>query len=1258
MPLKTDFNVSPYFDDYDETKNYHRVLFRPSVAVQARELTQLQTILQNQIERYGSWSFKNGDIVSGCTVYDMPTVGYVRVADFASNGTANSAALDVVDYVNSVATSVTSGLKAKVLYANAGFSTNYPDTNILYLKYINTGTNGEKEFSNSELLTFEMVATEGNTALTNVYTFANITANTFATGNAHGIAVSEGIIFINGNFVRVTNSTFGLVNTYGTYAGNNVVGFQLYESVITENQDESLLDNALGYSNENAPGAHRLKLVPYIVSLDPDTAANTADFNPIAVYNFGSFVSKASTGSNVYSILGDVIAKRTYEESGDYVVNPFVVDTITTIANDSVVVPSDANSVLARVGSGVGYAQGKRIEILKTSYINLRRGTDTKTSLQQQISFNYGSYFTINEVAGSFDFEQAQTVTFYDTPQKAVTNRTFARTTPSGNVVGTALARCYTYNSGSPGSATAQYILHVFNIQLNPGYNTNQIKSVYYGSGNKAIADIAIPGLSQSQSKIQLYTFGIGGLKNFRDQSNNIGTQYVYRKKSSAVMTTTGNVAITLTSSAPGGTDILDYGVGVLSDASSASFTLIATANVDTSALTGTVSVNATSNIVIGSSTTFNTDFASGDLIKVGSTIRTVSVITNATYMTVDSAFAAPSAGATYYKSFIAGKIIPISQSFSGRTSYVNVQNTSSFVIVSKQTPSTSLSVDVFYNILRTTAVPASKSIKKNRFVKIDTSSNPKGPWCLGFSDIHKVSKIYGTSNGTYTTAGVDLTNKFTYSTGQRDTHYDYGYIYPSSGYSSTSYPNLLVQLDYFATNTTPGIGFFNVESYPIDDINISNTNAIQTKDLPLYVTDAGVRLNLRDCVDFRTPATPTATDTGIVDMANSASVTAAIASASVNPSSSLVLNISGYGLNFPCYGQNFQADYTRYLGRKDLVMITPDNILKVKEGVASDSPQTPLFPENAMPLAVLNIPPYPSLSTDQADSLLAINQNAVNLIRDSSTSISGSIVTNRRYTMKDIGTLDQRITNLEYYTQLSLLEKKAKDLTVTDANGLDRFKNGIFVDPFNDFSLGDVSNPEYSIALDTDKGKARPKIIREVVNIKFRNSSPSSNVTQTGRLVTLDYDELPFIIQANATKYRNSALVAYAWNGKAFLIPPYDNNKDINNTGSINITVNNAKPWQDFASSPFSTIWGDWRTTTNVTSSSVLSGNASTQVVTLREIGGLTEVPGTLAFYNKIIAYAQQQAAALGYNPNLVIGNLTVIFDPTVAGKANTFYY
>ena len=63
MPQKTDLNVAPYYDDFSQDKNFHRILFRPGFAVQARELTQLQSILQNQFERFGSHIFQEGDTV-------------------------------------------------------------------------------------------------------------------------------------------------------------------------------------------------------------------------------------------------------------------------------------------------------------------------------------------------------------------------------------------------------------------------------------------------------------------------------------------------------------------------------------------------------------------------------------------------------------------------------------------------------------------------------------------------------------------------------------------------------------------------------------------------------------------------------------------------------------------------------------------------------------------------------------------------------------------------------------------------------------------------------------------------------------------------------------------------------------------------------------------------------------------------------------------------------------------------------------------
>ena len=78
MGIETDLNVNPYFDDYDENKDFHRVLFKPAVPLQARELTTLQTILQNQIEKFGQFTFKEGSIVKGCAFTFDRNIKYAK----------------------------------------------------------------------------------------------------------------------------------------------------------------------------------------------------------------------------------------------------------------------------------------------------------------------------------------------------------------------------------------------------------------------------------------------------------------------------------------------------------------------------------------------------------------------------------------------------------------------------------------------------------------------------------------------------------------------------------------------------------------------------------------------------------------------------------------------------------------------------------------------------------------------------------------------------------------------------------------------------------------------------------------------------------------------------------------------------------------------------------------------------------------------------------------------------------------------------
>ena len=79
MPLTTNFNVDPYYDDFDENKDYHRILYKPGNAVQARELTQSQTILQDQIKKFGDHIFQNGSVVTGGQI-TIQNTAYINLA--------------------------------------------------------------------------------------------------------------------------------------------------------------------------------------------------------------------------------------------------------------------------------------------------------------------------------------------------------------------------------------------------------------------------------------------------------------------------------------------------------------------------------------------------------------------------------------------------------------------------------------------------------------------------------------------------------------------------------------------------------------------------------------------------------------------------------------------------------------------------------------------------------------------------------------------------------------------------------------------------------------------------------------------------------------------------------------------------------------------------------------------------------------------------------------------------------------------------
>ena len=125
---------------------------------------------------------------------------------------------------------------------------------------------------------------------------------------------------------------------------------------------------------------------------------------------------------------------------------------------------------------------------------------------------------------------------------------------------------------------------------------------------------------------------------------------------------------------------------------------------------------------------------------------------------------------------------------------------------------------------------------------------------------------------------------------------------------------------------------------------------------------------------------------------------------------------------------------------------------------------------------------------------------------------------------MRDIGSLEKRISNLEYYTSLSLLEKDTKSTAIKDATtGLDRFKNGFVVDDFTGHGVGDVKSPDYNVAVDKQNRTLRPAHFTDsltiIENISNTTQRSTRGYTKTGDLLTLPYTQATLVSNPNATR-------------------------------------------------------------------------------------------------------------------------------------------
>ena len=553
MAQAQDLNISPYYDDFDPSNNFYRVLFKPGVPVQARELTNLQSILQNQVQTFGTHVFKEGSIViPGAPTFDN-NFNSVKL-------NATQFGIDISIYTDKLVGKVlkgqSSGVTASVDMVALPDGNNVEDIT-LYVKYLNSGSNDPNlyTFLDGEVLLAQENITYGNTTINSGSAVATlISSNATSIGSA--AAVGEGVYFIRGTFVNVQSQR--IILDHYTNNPSYQVGLKVDEEIISAKDDPSLYDNAQGFTNYAAPGADRLKITLTLTKRLLDDTTDP-DFFEILRVDDGD-IRKIVTKTD-YNIIKDWIAERTYEESGNYALQPFSIAVENSLNNrlgnggiffsgertDQGNIPSD-DLMCVKVSGGEAYVKGYDVTTDSLTILDTDKPRDIEKVETANVDYQMGDRIVLNNLVGQPQYRKI--INLYDQLSSSI-NQIKGGATLIGQ------ARLYSLNpkDSSYSAAKSQWNAYVYDVQLytklvlNDNVTTADLpqSGVIRGLNSGAIGyanaagsgttvmlsqvsgrfivgeQISINGINYSRSIVQVTTYGdedIKAVKQTKDSSS------------------------------------------------------------------------------------------------------------------------------------------------------------------------------------------------------------------------------------------------------------------------------------------------------------------------------------------------------------------------------------------------------------------------------------------------------------------------------------------------------------------------------------------------------------------------------------------------------------------------------------------------------------------------------------------------------------------------------------------------------------------
>ena len=1246
--MKT-FLQAPYHDDYDENKKFHRILSRPSYPVQARELTQSQTMLQHQIKRFGDHFFADGaQVVDGQVTFDT-SIQYVRLRSIAS--TSGSSALTVSQFIGQQVYGTTSKVKAIIIAASEAEG-NDPAT--LFVKYIaSSANNGYDKFVKNEGLSLG----EG-------YQVEN---SDTATGTGSIAQVARGYFYALGMFCLVDAQTI-VLDKYSS-APSYRIGLGIKEDIVTPEDDASLADNAQGSYNFSAPGAHRYR-VELVLKKVPLNSVDNDNFIELGQIQNGRILKQ--TTKTDYSEIEETLARRTHDESGDYTVRPFKISIREHRSNDrgewknsraylrGDIVRNDGNTYVARtsgtslsLGAGPTHTVGSRYESTEGGGICWEHTEKPK--------FNNGVYPAEGRIASLEILDGGKG---YISP-------------PSVSILG-----------GGGSGATAEAVVSegkVVKLILTnggDGYINNNITVVFSGGISGANSDTKVAtavakaefgkadslaiGLEGGKAYVQgyevekvgtsfievpkartyeqvstvhinsnvgnfVYVTNLYGLPPFGSSGGSIGTIDLYDGLASGLIVDNAIKLPTKHGTKIGTARVrgIEWDSGVRSSVKSVYKLYIYDVKFDDpkkdfvrdvksfrsgneffcnieqslTRIDGFVTFKDASTLT-GSMTSFMTDVDVGDWLNLNGEFCRVTAVNGQNELKVTDCSEGFNAtkinGApiriistnivdSQYNTALYKIPSDVVRSITNGTNSYDIQYhtmekfSGEYVKVSDTDPkqievSVPSTVGGFFATATETDnyIVVEKKDGGNVVIHEVLSGTEPGKSTITLTLASAVSK-----SSTVTIMGTLIKSGIKNVTPKKKTLKQE--VIGDKAYKITSekeYKASVIQLNNADVHRIISVKMHDGKSTDVNDISRYTIDITDRYDLddgqtenyydisklvlkPTYLPATAPiavsyeyfahgngdyfcvdsypseidysEIKMRDYLDFR----PTLNKDGTV----------ASSSASLKR------------------GTEITTSYSYYIPRRDKISIDFTGKLVNIEGVPSVNPQLPETPALAMNLYNLSIAPY----TFGADS----------------SNVGVETIDNRRYTMRDIGKLEKRISNLEEYTTLSLLEQATSSMSIEDSYGLERFKRGFVVDNFKDTTLLNVKDISTFCAMDIEEGSVRPPFIQQnvslVENITNNGDRDKQNYMAYGKVFTLALDEdephVVLVEQGLASRTENINPFAVAtFFGKIDINPSSD---DWFETKYLPEIVNQVEGnYLQTKSSLEGTVWGSWQTT------------------------------------------------------------------------------